>query len=91
MEPTNHQQENPWDFCPLAMCINLLERDDRLEEATQEFRNAGLRRVVGEGAGPQRPAGPVGSDDDARGRSLRAHEREFAWRDSIRKETFAGA
>jgi hypothetical protein len=46
MEISNHQQENPWDFCPLAMCINLLERDDRLEEATQEFRNAGLRRVV---------------------------------------------
>jgi hypothetical protein len=48
------------------------------------------RRVV-EGAGPQRPAGSVRADDDARGRSLRADEREFAGRGSIRKETFAGA
>ena len=46
MEPAKNQLENPWDFFPLAMCINLLERDDRLEEAQQEFRNAGLRRVV---------------------------------------------
>jgi hypothetical protein len=46
MEPANDQLENPWDFFPLAMCINLLERDDRLEQAKQEFRNAGLRRVV---------------------------------------------
>jgi hypothetical protein len=38
----------------------------------------------------QRP-GPVGTDDDARGRSLRADKREFAWRGSIRKETFACA
>ena len=40
------------------------------------------RRVV-EGAGPQRPAGPVRADDDARGHSLGADEREFAWRRSI--------
>jgi predicted ATPase len=30
---------------------------------------AGLRRRAVEGSGPQRPAGPVGADDDARGRS----------------------
>jgi hypothetical protein len=49
-----------------------------------------LPRVV-VGAGPQRPTGPVGADDDARGHSLRADEREFAWRGSIRKDTFASA
>jgi hypothetical protein len=49
-----------------------------------------LPRVV-VGAGPQRPSGPVGADDDARGHSLRADEREFAWRGSIRKDTFASA
>jgi hypothetical protein len=53
--------------------------------------DAGLHRPVVEGASPQGPAGPVGADDDARGRSLRADEREFAWRGSIRKETFACA
>jgi hypothetical protein len=49
-----------------------------------------LPRVV-VGAGPQRPTGPVGADDDARGHRLRAYEREFAWRGSIRKDTFASA
>ena len=53
--------------------------------------DVGSRRRVVEGAGPQRPAGSVGADDDARGRSLRADEREFAWRGSFRKETFACA
>src|SRR5262249_12668519 len=48
-------------------------------------------RCVAEEAGPQRPAGPVGADDDARGHSLRADERELAWRGAIRKETFAFA
>ena len=49
-----------------------------------------LPRVI-VGAGPQRPAGLVGADDDARAHSLRADEREFAWRGSLRKDTFAGA
>ena len=51
---------------------------------------ASRRRIV-EGAGPQRPAGSVGADDDARGHGLGADEREFARRGSIRKETFACA
>jgi hypothetical protein len=46
MELGNDQLQNPWDLFPLAMCINLLERDDRLEQAQQEFSRAGLRRVV---------------------------------------------
>src|SRR5215469_1581276 len=46
MELGNDQLQNPWDLFPLAMCINLLERDDRLEQAKQEFSRAGLRRVV---------------------------------------------
>jgi hypothetical protein len=62
-----------------------------LMTARESSNNLGSRRRVVEGAGPQRPAGPVGADDDARGRSLRADEREFAWRGSIRKETFACA
>jgi hypothetical protein len=49
-----------------------------------------LPRVV-VGTGSQRPTGPVGADDDARGHSLRADEREFAWRGSVRKDTFASA
>jgi hypothetical protein len=53
--------------------------------------DVGLRRPVVEGAGPQMPAGPVGADDDTRRRCLRADEREFAWRSSIRKKTFARA
>ena len=43
------------------------------------------------GARPQRPGGPVGAEDDARGPSLRGDEREFAWRGSIREEAFAFA
>ena len=39
-------QEKPWNFFPLALCINLKERNDRFEIAKQEFRNAGLRQVV---------------------------------------------
>jgi hypothetical protein len=39
-------QENPWNFFPLALCINLKERNDRFEIAKQEFRSAGLRQVV---------------------------------------------
>jgi len=46
MELGNDQLQNPWDLFPLAMCINLLERDDRLEQAKQEFSRVGLRRVV---------------------------------------------
>jgi hypothetical protein len=38
--------ENFWDFFPLAMCINLRDRDDRFEEAKNEFRRVGLRQVV---------------------------------------------
>jgi hypothetical protein len=38
--------KNPWDFFPLAMCINLRERNDRFEEARNEFRRVGLRQVV---------------------------------------------
>ena len=41
--------------------------------------------------GPQRPAGLVGADDDARGHSLGADQREFAGLGSIRKDTFASA
>jgi hypothetical protein len=37
-------------------------------------KDVGSRRRVVEGAGPQRPAGPVGADDDARGRSLCADD-----------------
>ena len=66
-------------------------RDDDHRLSPCMISDVGLRRPVVEGAGPQRPAGPVGADDDARGRSLRADEREFAWRGSIRKETFACA
>jgi hypothetical protein len=51
----------------------------------------GGRRIPVRSLCPQRPAEPVGADNDARGRSLRADEREFAWRGSIRKETFACA
>ena len=43
------------------------------------------------GAGAQRAAVLVGADDDARGHGLRADEREFAGRGSIRKEAFACA
>jgi hypothetical protein len=39
-------QENPWNFFPLALCLNLKERNDRFEIAKQEFRSAGLRQVV---------------------------------------------
>src|ERR1700733_10389724 len=49
------------------------------------------RRRFADGAGPQRTAGLVGADDDARGPGLRTDKREFAWRDCIRKETFASA
>ena len=66
-------------------------RDDDHRLSPCMISDVGLRRPVVEGAGPQRPAGPVGADDDARGRSLRADEREFPWRGSIRKETFACA
>jgi hypothetical protein len=66
-------------------------RDDDHRLSPCMNSNVGLRRPVVEGAGPQRPAGPVGADDDARGRSLRVDEREFAWRGSFRKETFARA
>ena len=70
---------------------------DNVEQATAELESqghpvtgdAGLRRRV-EGAGPQRPAGPIGADDDARGRRLRADDREFAWR-GRGKEAFACA
>ncbi len=53
--------------------------------------NVGSLRRVAVCAGPQRAARLVGADDDARGDSLRADEREFTWRSSIRKDTFAGA
>ena len=65
--------------------------DDRAAETIERNTDVGSRRCFVEGAGPQRSAGPVSADDDARGRSLRVDEREFAWRGSIRKETFAGA
>src|SRR5579872_1072069 len=42
-------------------------------------------------AGPQRSTGLVGADDDARGRNLRADQREFPWRGSFRKDAFASA
>jgi hypothetical protein len=38
--------EHLWDFFPLSMCINLKERPERFEEAKNEFRRVGLRRVV---------------------------------------------
>jgi hypothetical protein len=57
----------------------------------KKAKKVGSRRRFVEGAGPQRSAGPVSADDDARGRSLRVDESEFAWRGSIRKETFACA
>src|SRR5258708_29417551 len=43
------------------------------------------------GAGPQGPVRPVAADDDARGHCLRTDEREFAWRGSLREETFPSA
>jgi hypothetical protein len=45
----------------------------------------GSRCHVVEGPGPQRSVRPVGADDDAGGRSLRAGKRELAWRGSLRK------
>ncbi|MDD2709172.1 MAG: glycosyltransferase family 25 protein [Verrucomicrobiae bacterium] len=38
--------ENPWDYFPLAMCITLKERPERQEEARQELRRVGLKKVV---------------------------------------------
>ena len=37
---------NPWDYFPLALCINLRERTERFEEAKQELRKAGLKNVT---------------------------------------------
>lgn len=42
----NATAANPWDFFPLAMCINLKNRDDRLNEARGELQRVGLQRVV---------------------------------------------
>ena len=75
----------------LLAATPLLHFPHSLMTARESSNNLGSRRRVVEGAGPQRPTGPVGADDDARGRSLRADEREFAWRGSIRKDTFACA
>jgi len=65
------------------------------EWGTRELRRlgeaVGLLPRVGVGAGAQRTVRLVGTDDDARAHSLRADEREFAWRSSIREETFAFA
>src|SRR5215472_6005912 len=63
----------------------------RLSPLFPIISDAGLLHQVGVGASPQGPAGPVRADDDARGHSLRADQREFAWRRSIRKDAFAGA
>jgi len=62
---------------------------DHMQTSFSGVTDVGSRRRFVEGTGPQRSAGPVSADDDARGRSLRVDEREFAWRGSIRKETFA--
>jgi len=42
---------------------------------------AGLRRRAVEGSGPQRPAGPVGADDDARGRGLASNQGDEPFED----------
>ena len=63
----------------------------RLPLVSAHDLNDGLLPRVGVGAGPQRPAGLVGADDDARAHSLRADEREFAWRGALRKDTLANA
>jgi hypothetical protein len=41
-----------------------------------------------DGAGTQRSGRRVGADEDARGHSVRAGQRESAWLGSVRKETF---
>jgi hypothetical protein len=46
MELTNALPENPWEFFPLVMCVNVREREDRFEEAKQELRKVGLSKVV---------------------------------------------
>src|ERR1700689_4461938 len=45
-----------------------------------EYGRYGCRRITV----PQRSGGRLGADDDARGSSSRAGEREFAWRGSVR-------
>ena len=40
-----------------------------------------LRRFVVERSGPQRPAGPVGADDDARGRGLASNQGDEPFED----------
>jgi len=41
------KRDNPWDVIPLALCINLREREDRLAEARAAFEAVGLGdRVV---------------------------------------------
>ena len=42
----NESNDNPWDFFPLVMCINLKTRDDRFQEVRQELARVGLERVV---------------------------------------------
>jgi hypothetical protein len=44
--PALSSQKSVWDFFPLILCINLKERDDRLREASAEFRKVGLERVI---------------------------------------------
>lgn len=39
-------KDSPWSFFPLALCINVKERDDRFEVVKKELKNAGLRQVV---------------------------------------------
>jgi hypothetical protein len=43
---TTPPNENLWNFFPLALCINLKERNDRFEIAKQEFSKIGLHQVV---------------------------------------------
>ena len=74
---------------PLLRSLDILERQSVNPALSEVLRE--VRARVADGTGPQRPVGPIGADDDARGHSLRADEREIAWRGSIRKETFAGA
>jgi hypothetical protein len=67
-----------------------LYRYNGVEKLGSDPSFPGLFRVA-VGTGPQRPTGLVGADDDARGHSLGAEEREFAGRGSIRKDPFASA
>jgi len=79
----------------LGSCFNHWARLGQipLRRSTGRVRRQSSAHTAASSKEPVRkgPARPLGADDDARGRSLRADEREFAWRGSIRKETFAYA